>query len=164
MHEVCLSALAAAALLAGCAGYAPRGIAPGQSAAQVQQQLGTPTGRHTLAGGGTRLEYARGPFGKHTYMVDLDPAGRVTGWQQVLTEANFNAVAGSPGMPAEELLRRLGRPSHVRGGGWQPGEVWSWRYDAVFCQWFQVDVVAGRVRGAAYGPDPLCDIDRDDGR
>jgi hypothetical protein len=159
-----LIVLGAAALLAACAGYSAQGIAPGQTAAQVEQQLGPPTGRHRLPDGGTRLEYARGPYGKHTYMVDLDTAGRVAGWQQVLTEANFNQVAGEAGMPVDELLRRLGRPTHRRSGGWQPGEVWSWRYDAVFCQWFQVDVVAGRVRGAAYGPDPLCDIDRDDGR
>jgi hypothetical protein len=160
-----LRPLALAAMSIGivaCTGYAPRAIAPGQSAGEVQQQLGTPTGRHALPNGGTRLEYARGPYGKHTYMVDLDAAGRVTGWQQVLTEANFNQIAGSPGMTAEELLRRLGRPTHTRSGGWQPGEVWSWRYDAVFCQWFQVSVVNARVRDASYGPDPLCDIDRDD--
>lgn len=153
-----------AVVLVGCAGYGAQGVMPGQSAAQVEQQMGPPTGRYALAQGGTRLEYARGPYGKHTYMVDLDSSSRVTSWQQVLTEARFNEVAVSPGMPMDELLRRIGRPSHTRSGGWQPGEVWSWRYDAVFCQWFQVSLVAGRVRDASYGPDPLCDIDRDDAR
>jgi hypothetical protein len=156
--------LGTVALLAGCAGYSAQGITPGQTVAQVEQQLGAATGRYPLAQGGTRLEYARGPYGKHTYMIDLDAQGRVSGWQQVLTEANFNQVAVQPGMPVDELLRRLGRPTHMRSGGWQPGEVWSWRYDAVFCQWFQVSVVDARVRDASYGPDPLCDIDRDDGR
>jgi hypothetical protein len=151
----------AALLLCACTGYAPRNLAPGASSAQVEQQLGAPTGRYPLPqGGGTRLEFARGPFGKHTYMVDLDQAGKVTEWQQVLTEKNFNTVVG--GMSSNELLFKLGRPSDRRGGGWQGGEVWSYRYDAVFCQWFQVSMIDGKVRDPAYLPDPLCDSDDDE--
>jgi hypothetical protein len=74
-----LTSIGIAALLAGCAGYSAQGITPGQTAAQVEQQLGAPTGRYGLANGGTRLEYARGPYGKHTYMVDLDAAASPAG-------------------------------------------------------------------------------------
>jgi hypothetical protein len=148
--------------IAACTGYAPGHLVAGHGIDEVTRQLGAPTGRYTLPQGGTRLEFARGPFGRHTYMVDLDPQGRVTGWRQVLTEADFATIV--PGMSADELLQRIGRPSHTRGGGWQPGEVWSYRYDAIFCQWFQISVVNRRVRDASYGPDPLCEVGKDEDR
>jgi hypothetical protein len=152
-----LWAACATALLSACASYGPPRIQPGQPAELLKQSMGVPTGRYALPQQATRLEYARGPLGKHTYMVDVDAAGRVAGWQQVLTEANFATV--TPGEPGDELLQRLGRPSERRGGGWQGGEVWSYRYDAVFCQWFQVSVIDDRVKDSAYAPDPLCDAD-----
>ena len=65
-----------------------------------------------------------------------------------------------PGMTIEELLRTLGRPGQRRGGGWQGGEVWSWRYATNDCLWFQVSIGDDRiVRDGAFGPDPLCDRD-----
>jgi hypothetical protein len=142
-------------MLAACASYSPRDVRVGQTAEDVMQQLGEPTGRYKLAQGGTRLEYARGPYGKHTFMIDLDAQGRVTGWQQVLTEKNFASVR--TGMAQEELLATLGRPSEIKPGGWQGGKVWSYRYDAIFCQWFQASVKNGQVTGAGYAPDPMCD-------
>ena len=150
------TALAAPLLVAGCTGYAPQNLPAGTGLAQVTEQLGPATGRYPLPGGGARLEYARGPFGKHTFMVDMDAGGRVLGWQQVLTEKNFDTVLD--GMRQDELLRKLGRPSQRRGGGWQGGEVWSYRYDAIFCQWFQVSMIDGVVRAPAYGPDPICEV------
>jgi hypothetical protein len=151
------AAAAACAVLAGCTSYGPRGVRAGQTAQEVAQAMGPPTGRYELAQGGTRLEYARGPFGKHTYMIDLDAQGRVLRSQQVLTENNFNGVQA--GLTRDELLRHLGRPSERRSGGRQGGEVWSYRYDAVFCQWFQVSVHGSQVTSTGYAPDPLCDID-----
>jgi hypothetical protein len=143
-------------LLVGCATYGPGSLKPGDDAAAVQRELGQPTGRYALPDGNTRLEFARGPFGKHTYMVDLDAAQRVTAVQQVLNDAHFNQVRA--GMPRDELLRLLGRPSETRGGGWQPGQVWSWRYETLFCDWFQASLdPQGRVTDTAHGPDPLCD-------
>lgn len=150
-----------AALAAGCASYGPSGVVPGQTADEVAARMGRPTARYTLPGGGTRLEYARGPMGKHTWMVDLDADGRVRGVEQVLTEAKL-LDGVQPGLPVDELLRRFGRPAERRGGGWQPGEVWSYRYDAWGCLWFQVSVVDGRVSGAGIGPDPMCDTGGDD--
>ena len=148
-----------AAALAGCAGYAPATLRAGHTEADAVRELGPPTGRYTLPGGGQRLEFARGPYGKHTYMVDLDAQGRVTGWQQVLTEEHFSRVR--PGTSADELRRTLGRPSETRPGGWQRGQVWSYRYETVLglCQWFQVSLNdSGRVTDSAYGIDPRCDV------
>lgn len=147
--------LAAALLLSGCATPLP---APGSAEAEVLRQWGTPTGRHALPAGGVRLEYATGPFGRETWMIDLDAAGRVAHSAQVLGEATFaDFQARAPGMQREEVLRRLGRPGEVRGGGRQGGEVWSWRYPTNDCLWFQASIGDdGRARDAAYGPDPKC--------
>lgn len=149
-----LTLLAGAAMLSACAGYSPREVRAGMSAGDVAERMGSPTARHPMPDGGTRLEYARGPAGLHTYMVDLDPQGRFTRWQQVLHEAQFNAIP--VGLPVAELRRVLGTPSDVRSGGWQPGQVWSYRFDSLSCQWWQVDVVQGQTGRAAYGNDPRC--------
>lgn len=154
-------ALLTTACLAGCTGYAPSHLPAGATLERVTQQLGPATGRYPLPGGGEQLEFARGPYGKHTYMVALDASRRVTGWEQVLTEERFNQIRD--GMPSDRVLAWVGQPSERRSGGWQGGEVWSWRYETLVCQWFQVSVIGGVVRAPAYGPDPLCEVhDRDD--
>jgi hypothetical protein len=149
-----LSSAASVALLSACAGYGPGDLRPGQSEAELRARMGQPTGRYALADGGAKVEYARGPMGKHTYMIDVDTAGRVRGWEQVLTEANFEAVTIAA--PQADVRRQLGRPSETRVGWRGVGEVWSYRYDALFCRWFQVWLVEGRVREAAFAEDPSC--------
>ena len=113
-----------------------------------------------LAGGGTRLVYARGPEGRHTWMVELGADGRVQRWHQALSEAAFARIV--PGMSADELLRDFGPPGHRQPLGWQPWVVWSWRYPTYECLWFRVTLDrAQRVVETSYGPDPLCDVDDD---
>jgi hypothetical protein len=163
MKLLLFSGAAALLGLIACAPYAPRHLAAGATADDVTRELGAPTGRYALSDGGTRLEFARGPFGKHTYMVDLDAAGRVLQWQQVLTEENFNRVRA--GESSEELLRQLGRPSERRSGDWQGGQVWSYRYQTEMglCQWFQVSLNDRQtVTDSAYGIDPHCDANDKD--
>ena len=145
--------------LAGCAAFAPPDIRPGQTEAEVVGLFGKPTGRYAMPDAATRLEFATGPYGRTTWMVDIDTAGRVTGAKQVLNEASFaDFQARAPGMTRDELLRTLGRPGERRHGGWQGGEVWSWRYPTNECLWFQSSIGAdGIVRDGAYGPDPRCD-------
>lgn len=148
---------AALVLLAGCAGYSPGDLGAGASQEQVIARMGAPTERVALPGGGARLEYARGPFGKHTYRVELDAQGRVRSVSQILTEANFEALPA--GVPQAEVRERLGKPSETRVGWRGVGEVWSYRYEVPvpLCRWFQVWLVDGRVREAAYATDPMCD-------
>lgn len=153
-----LAVLIAVACTGGCVVAPP---APGNAEADVLRQWGAPTSRYTLPAGGTRLEYATGPFGRETWMVDLDGAGRVTRSAQVLGDAaflDFQMRVGAPGgVPRDEVLRTLGRPGEVRGGGRQGGEVWSWRYPNNDCLWFQASVNdSGRATSAAYAPDPGC--------
>jgi hypothetical protein len=142
--------------LAGCAGYSPGDLGPGSTESQIVERMGPPTDRVSTPEGGSRLEYARGPFGKHTYRVELDALGRVKAVSQILTEANFEAlpIGASPA----EVRDRLGRPSETRVGWRGVGEVWSYRYEWFnVCRWFQVWLVNGRVREAAYAPDPTCE-------
>lgn len=148
------AALFAAVWLSACASFTPQ---PGQTLAELQQGLGPPTGRYTLPDGSTRLEFATGPYGRTTWMADLDAEGRVKAAQQVLNEASFLAVR--PGMAREELLRTLGRPGEVYGLARNRGEYWTWRYPTFDCLWFMVTVSAeGRVRDSGYGVDPSCDV------
>jgi hypothetical protein len=144
-------------LLAGCAGPGITPLVVGAPEAEVRDLWGPPTARYDVPGG-ARLEYATGPYGKTTWMVDVDANGAVTGWRQVLTEGNLMEVQGRlPGMSTAELLRTLGTPGERRSGGWQGGEVWSWRYPNSFCLWFRVSVGDdGRARDGAFLPDPTC--------
>ncbi len=144
--------------LAACAtSYGPpAGLEPGSSAEEAVRRMGPPTGRHTLDGGGTRLEFARGPMGLHTYMLDFDAAGRFLRAEQVLTESNFYALR--PGMTAEEVLRRIGRPSDERFLSRQQHRLWSYRYETPFCIWFQVSIgMDGKVAELGHNLDPMCE-------
>ena len=154
MRPTLSSSAISVALLSACAGYGPGDLRVGASEADFRARMGEPTGREALADGGSKLEYARGPMGKHTYMVDVDAAGRVRGWEQVLTEARFEALPIAT--PQADVRRQLGRPSQTRVGWRGVGEVWSYRYESLFCRWFQVWLVEGRVREAAFAEDPMC--------
>jgi hypothetical protein len=153
-----LSLLPLVALLAACAtpGFTP--LKGGMSEAEVVKAWGPPTARHALPAG-TRLEWATGPEGLETWMVDLDAAGKAVLWRQVLSYANLRAVQGQlPGLSTQELLAALGRPGHQRPDR-NGGEVWSWRHESPFCLWFQASInVSGRVKDAAFAPDPKCDF------
>ena len=149
--------------LAGCAGFGAPALQVGQAETEVARVLGQPNARHVLPGGGTRLEFARGPMGRETWMVDIDANGRVVDWLQALEEPRLHAFqARAPGMSRDELLRTLGRPGERRRGGWAGGEVWSWRFVTNECQWFQVSLGDDqRVRDAGFGIDPRCDDRRE---
>ena len=155
MFRFCLTALSAAAL-AGCAATTPP--APGASSDEVLQRWGRPTARYTLEDGRQRLEYATGPYGRWTWMVDVDAAGKVVQSRQVLNEAEFFEVQKAQNLNRDQLLRWIGTPGERRHGGWQGGEVWSWRYPTNDCLWFQSSIAPdGRVTGSGYGTDPRCD-------
>lgn len=149
----------AVALLAGCAAYGPGELKRGDAAARVEASMGVPTLRLPTADG-TRLVYARGPEGQHTWMVDLDREGRVVRWHQALGEAAFEALP--KGLTRDEVLFRLGPPARRTPLQLTGGEFWSYRYPTNLCLWYQIDFDAqGRLLGGGYGPDPRCDRDDD---
>ena len=156
MNPFRLSALLSACLISACTSYGPNSLVPGSGIEAATRAMGAPTGDTALQGGGRRLEFARGPYGKHTYMLDFDAQGRLLRWEQVLTEAHFNTIRG--GMDATEVRALLGRASEQYIVGWHEKQtVWAYRYETPFCQWFQVGINAqGKVVDTAHGPDPLC--------
>ena len=148
-------AASAACLLVACASNTPPKDLTGRSEAEVVQAMGQPTGRYLLVNNGRRLEYAKGPAGRETYMVDLDAQGRVVQLDQVLDSNHFDVV--NPGMKGDDLLRFIGRPSERRGvrGG---GNLWSWRYANYDCLWWQAELDATNiVTGTGYATAPGCD-------
>lgn len=149
-------ALAFAAIAAcACTSMAPGAFPPGTSISEARGAFLGPTGEYPLPGGGTRLEFARGSFGRQTYMLDFDTAGHLVTSQQVLTEANFATIA--PGLTAQEVRMRLGRPAHVFYVGWQKLSVWNYRFWPGDCVLYQVSISdAGRVTESNYGTDLAC--------
>lgn len=153
----CMAALAVLGALVACATPLPQ---PGQPRDAVLQAFGAPTARYAMPEGAERLEYASGPFGRVTWMVDLDREGRVRATTQVLNEAHFaDFMVRAPGMSREQLLREIGTPGERKHGGYQGGQVWSWRYPTNDCLWFQVSIGDDAVvRSAGYAIDPRCDV------
>lgn len=152
-----LASCAPVLLLVACAGLAsPEGLPIGATESQVIASMGPPTGRYALPGGGTRLEFARGPQGKETYMVDFDAAGGSTVWDQVLTPQHFMSL--EPGISSEEVLMRIGHPGSTRAYPRQRLTVWNYRYPTFECLWYQVSIGDdGKFISAAQGIDPQCD-------
>jgi hypothetical protein len=140
--------------LPGCAGYAPPGALIGMDRSAVITQMG-PADRERPIDGSNRLEFPRGPYGKHTWFVYFDAAGRASRAEQVLTEQNFTRI--NAGMAQDEVLALLGRPGEVQLLGRSRGAVWSYRYENNDCRWFQIELSLERqVRSAGYGEPPEC--------
>lgn len=104
---------------------------------------------------GSRLIYARGPYGRHTYFVDFDHGGKLMQHTQVLTEENFKKIL--PEMTATDVERILGPSLEKRGLARNRGAVWAYRFETTFCIWFEIEFSAeGIVRSAGFGIPPEC--------
>lgn len=160
-------ALLAAALAAACGTYRPQEIKPGMTEAEAAALIGKPTGRYPGPDGQTRVEFAFGPYGRVTWMLDLDASGRVIDAKQVLNEWHFiwfqNHAAGHD---TAWVRYQLGRPGEVLPLGWLGGQIWAWRYPTNDCLWFVLTVnTDGTLRDAgSYGIDPRCDPPSGTGR
>ncbi len=141
-------------LLSACSGYAPPAALSGMARAAVITQMGQPD-QDRLTEGGSRLEFPRGPYGRHTWFVYFDAAGRASRAEQVLTEQNFMRI--DAGMAQNDVRMLLGRPSEVSLLGRARGMVWNYRYETHDCKWFQVELsLEKEVRSAGYGEPPEC--------
>jgi len=151
----------AALALAGCAmrPFSPSGVPAGAPRADVLRIMGPPTAAYTMPDGHERLEYNRMPFGKQTFMIDLDAAGRVAHWENVLDENHFAAI--QPGMDSHDVLRLIGPPSftwHYRLPA-PGGNTWLYRFQTIQrCIVFEIsfDALTGKVLEGDYPPDPGC--------
>ena len=141
-------------LLAACSGYAPPDAVIGMSRDEVLLRMGQPD-LESHVSPQVRLEFPRGPAGKHTWFVYLDASGRVSRSEQVLTEKNFNLI--NPDMTQAQVRQLLGRPSAVQGLARDRGVLWNYRFENNDCLWFQVELsLEQQVRSAGYGEPPEC--------
>ena len=153
-------AAALVALLGACAlgRYSPSGVPPGASRDEVERVMGPPTATYTMPNGHQRLEYNHMPAGRQTFMIDLDAAGRMAHWENVLDENHFNAIR--PGMTAADVTRLIGPPTFTLPYHRpEPGLTWNYRFETIQrCIVFQVDFnsATGKVLESAYPSDPGC--------
>lgn len=140
--------------LGACAGYGPDKNLSGKDRAAVIALMGEPAADQKTASG-SRLIYPRGPYGRHTYFVELNKDGQVIRWEQVLTEKNFKLI--SPGKSKAEVETLIG-PSFIKTQlARNRGEVWAYRFETPFCIWFEIEFTAeGLVRSAGHGYPPEC--------
>ena len=147
------SAALAFATLAGCA--TPGNLPLGATLSEARQVKPGPTAEYALPGGGTRLEFDR--F-RAAWMLDFDAGGVLRTSTQALTEQNLGTI--QPGMTADEVRMRFGRPYQIYGTGWvDPLQVWNYRFERGDCILYQVSIRESdhRVREAGVGMDPVCD-------
>lgn len=157
-HRIVLLAFVGA-IISGCSSYGPSQKLIGKSRAEVVAIMGPPTTQNSLQDG-SRLVYARGPYGLHTYMIDFNRADVLTEWKQVLHEKNFETI--TPGMSGAEVESVIGPSLEKTLLGRSRGEVWSYRFENSLCIWFQVELDEQRVvRSAGYGIPPECGRDDD---
>lgn len=140
--------------LQACTTYSPSSSMVGLSSTEVVKMMGVPD-REIQISDGKRLQFPRGPMGKHTYFVNFDAQDKLISWQQVLTEEKFKLI--QQGMSEEEVMNLIGSSKERFGLALNRGYVWSYRYQNQLCQWFQIEFSADKtVRSTGYGTSPEC--------
>ncbi len=147
--------LVSSLVLSGCMTYAPSERFIGMPREQVIAELGSPRPAPSSLESVRRLDFPRGPMGKHTYAVEFDEAGKVIGYRQLLTEKNFGFII--PGMDVQAVIDHIGVSTDTFVLGRGRGYVWNYRYENSLCRWFQIEFSAeDKVRSAGYGMLPEC--------
>ena len=127
-----ITALLAAALLQSCASYDGRGLVAGAStAADVERVMGRPAEKLPVTGnplwaGDTVWFYPRGPFGRHTYAVQVAADGRVRSIEQRLTVANMEKISANAST-MQDVRLVFGPPSRVTRNHRGDRQVWEYR-------------------------------------
>jgi hypothetical protein len=132
-------------------------VAPGTPESDIRARYGEPTAVYTIGDTGhRRLEYATGPYGQQTTMVDLDASGRALRAWPALTDAHFAAIR--LGTDTQATIRaEYGTPFHLVKFHLTGLTPWDYPYrdatgrDAVLTVYFDANEVAVRVEAA---PDP----------
>jgi hypothetical protein len=155
LRLVSLLLVVTTALLAGCQTYGPSERFIGLSREEVIAQMGNPYPAALDLSQAQRLDFPRGPFGKHTYSLQFDADGKMVSYKQLLTEENFQQI--TPGMDVSEVIERIGMSRDTFKIGRGRGYVWNFRYITPLCQWFQIEFTAeNKVRSTGYGMPPEC--------
>ncbi len=142
-------------ILSGCSSYSPTNKIIGKSRTEVIKLLGEPDPPLNLTKFPSRLDFPRGPAGKHTYFVFFDNKGFAKKFEQVLNQKNFSKI--KPGMTLDEVIFILGKSKIKTSLGRKRGFFWSYRYENPLCRWFQVEFTENLiVRSAGISESPDC--------
>jgi hypothetical protein len=157
-NRLAAALLACAAVAAGCASMGtPKSLPAGATEAQVVAAMGKVTGRYKFAEGGFRLEFARGPQGRETWMVDFDASGRMVDSEQVMDLWHLSRI--TPGLAIEDVLARVGHPGSIKPIPRQQLSIWNYRYPTNDCLWYQITIGDdGKVISGSQATDPQCDV------
>lgn len=121
--------VSATLLLSACASYDGWGLAPGVATLpEVLQTMGEPAMRWDDPDGSSQLAYPRGPLGTATFMVHIDPQGKLQKIENVLDMRGFSRVQA--GMDKAQVLRALGPAIPEKTVYFEARDelVWEWRY------------------------------------
>ena len=143
-------------VVGGCANFGAPAPAPGDSADTVKLKLGQPTSSYS-AGPEQLLEYAHGPMGQTTFMARIGADGRLTAFEQVLTDEKFATIMVGTAT-RDDVLRTVGRPAEKSYLPLRDFDVWSYRYkeSGVWNSMMHVHFDRGGVvRMMQNGPDPM---------
>ena len=105
-----LLAAIAVLILAGCAGFDGRGLAPGTPAAEVERVMG-PAADKRVHDGETWLYFPRQPYGQATYVARIDRDGRLIVIEQRITDDNLARIV--PGKTRLDEVRELFGPPYT---------------------------------------------------
>src|SRR3989449_6076200 len=141
-----IAAAAVAIVLAGCASYSGRGLAPGQSsAAEVEAVMGPAAAKRPGPDGETVLWFPRMPYGDGTYAARVGADGRLVAIEQRLTEENIARIERGK-TTADELLDLVGPPYQVWPFARMQRDIWAYR---------MLTAAAASAPHAHYVPQPL---------
>ena len=164
LRSLLLAGAVSTTTLSGCAGYSGSDLIPGRSTLQdVRASMGEPAVQWVAPDHSTQLSYPRGPAGFHSYMVYLDPSGRLQRIENVMDPASFYRI--EPGMTEEDVVRILGPsvPAWTQYFAARRELVWEWRYCNEFSQTSRFDVLFDGDRHTvrtSFGTPELCnDLD-----
>lgn len=150
--------LLASLLLAACTTYGGRELSPGSSTlADVLRVKGEPAMRWQAPDGSVQFAYPRGPAGTATFMVRINPDGRLQNIEEVLNDKGFMRIR--PAMTEAEVLQILGPPDPYRTAYFKSRDeqVWEWRYCDNWNHTARYAVVfdgtSRRVRGTTSTPE-----------
>ena len=114
-------------LLAGCASYAGRGLAPGQSSsAEVEAVMGRAAAKRPGPDGETVLWFPRMPYGDGTYAARVSADGRLVAIEQRLTEENIARIERGR-TTGDQVLDLVGPPYRVDQFARMEREIWTYK-------------------------------------
>lgn len=127
MRRFLVALLAPLAALVGCDTGMSQ-LKPGVSTAtEVRSVMGNPTFEWKAPDGSYTWEFARGPEGVVTYMVELGSDHVLRAIRQVLTEQYFAQI--QPGMSRDAVRKVIGKPGQTMPFPNLQEEASSWRFE-----------------------------------